>query len=539
MGGVFALTVLPLFSCSTNPSHKLFDKIRNIGDITMCLYGLVMVVVLVLFVLRRKRWITVVNGEHRGSVQQTMLNATPYAENNAKLLGVMKSLYARCHKNKLIGLIVFGIGTSASLAVEMLHRYYCWLNWLSPGNSFPNPSILFAGGLIIVLWIAQFSFLVTYSGKILQKSVLFYYLIAILIIGNIWILLFITFEPLIDVICGKHTCIPKTESNGTSSSDIVDKARHLLEPFVVEFLTISLGVLFGLFNKMTIYTGNSGNNTASRSVFNQTSANREALSGHFADANFRSVRLTTNGQRVVKGSVLIIALLFLLGYIAVYIVLSRHFQDDHDQDSQNIYIWEGIRVGFYIPQCALIYILQQRNSRNASPKVRGYQHSEYVLLCLNTVIYVYNFLRVFSAMAILLGSDEQTEDYPPSDTETVFILFVSLCGILQAWSQTRYFLAMSTRRESTVDSSMLHKLVLLYTWVLNVAEWSIHSLGHQWAEGSSDNLLPLFTYVFGNFTTQLLKLTFYRLWLFILSIVLLWRMKLLTIRLENNVVELY
>ena len=85
---------------------------------------------------------------------------------------------------------------------------------------------------------------------------------------------------------------------------------------------------------------------------------------------------------------------------------------------------------------------------------------------------------------------------------------------------------------------MLHKCVLLYTLVLNVAEWSIHSLGHQWAEDSSNNLLPLFTCVFGNFTTQLLKLTLYPFVTFYTFHCAVMTYEL-TYQLENNFVERY
>ena len=76
-------------------------------------------------------------------------------KNNARLLRVIKTLYERCHKNKLIGLIVFGIGTASALALEILYRYYRWLDW--SGNLSNNFSLV-AGGLGIVFWIAQFLF---------------------------------------------------------------------------------------------------------------------------------------------------------------------------------------------------------------------------------------------------------------------------------------------------------------------------------------------------------------------------------------------
>ena len=50
-----------------------------------------------------------------------------------------------------------------------------------------------------------------------------------------------------------------------------------------------------------------------------------------------------------------------------------------------------------------------------------------------TIFYECSLLLQFSLVVM-----NRTEDHPP-DTETVFILFVSLCGILQAGSQTRYF----------------------------------------------------------------------------------------------------
>ena len=128
------------------------------------------------------------------------------------------------------------------------------------------------------------------------------------------------------------------ESNGTSSIDFVGKAKHLLEPFLVEYLTISLGILFSLFNTTAMHTlDRVNNNTTDRCVLIQTGANdhdRPTMFGHPANAHSISVRVTATGQRVVKCSILIIALLFWLGYVTIYIVLSRHFQDDHEQNSQ-------------------------------------------------------------------------------------------------------------------------------------------------------------------------------------------------------------
>ena len=276
-----------------------------------------------------------------------------------------------------------------------------------------------------------------------------------------------------------------------------------------------------------ITIGNAAVAAGARSIKGYTAVETEAINGisavgavhHNIEASRAASILEdqTCQSRLKKRMKCVLAamsFLVLAFYVFSYIIFSDHFESSFKiKIVGEIYIWESIKFGLYLPQC--IFIAFSIFSWRASSTCKlhwtiSFTTRDYFLLGLTVVVYFIYLLRFFCALTLLIYSDQPFDIRDrPTNGEVVAVLLFTIFGILQVYAQSRYLLMTSGQQASAVNIGHIHWYVLMYTMLLNVAEWLMNSLGHVWSVESEENLFPLFTYVFGVFTTDLIKVLCY------------------------------
>lgn len=342
-------------------------------------------------------------------------------------------------------------------------------------------------------------FIVRYNNVVIQQCTMFNYsLIAFTCFTTYyWFWLTFTCNSALDLF--RHHCNGedfKVAKNSTIKVVLGD-VENFLEPFALEFFTISTATLIKLWNtmfeKLKIAEPNE--------VEDNTNRNK--------DTTIAIIPTTDSIDNTFRNCIFIILSLFVaISYTASYIILSNHFEQNRETKlSGEVYIWEGIKFGLYLPQCVLIFCSWKLSSLQNRRWLRFQATKDYFFFGLSIAVYFYGTLRIICALALLIYFDDLPNlEYRPSHGEIVAVFSFALFGIFQVYVQSYYLMIMQKHQTNLGN---IHRCILAYTGSLNIAEWFILSLGHVWSAESKDNLFPLFTYVFGDFTTELIKVLFF------------------------------
>ena len=159
----------------------------------------------------------------------------------------------------LVQMIVLGVGASFWLIFDIISEANCFENITKSYGDFVSSmdEIIYLLSTVI-----QMVFLAKYAGAILPNKSLFHYSIAPMIADKVWVWLTVTLGDLINVSSHQHVdifpihiamnfsnhSIPLNNSIETTFHEVVQVFLIFLEPFFIEFLTISIGVLFHMWH---------------------------------------------------------------------------------------------------------------------------------------------------------------------------------------------------------------------------------------------------------------------------------------------------
>ena len=199
--------------------------------------------------------------------------------------------------------------------------------------------------------------------------------------------------------------------------------------------------------------------------------NSNIVTTSISDSPSEDQSLSTLTKKVMKCVLVALSFIALVFYVVSYIIFSDHFESSFKfKIVGEIYIWESIKFGLYLPQC--IFITFSIFSWKASSSCRLYwtipfTTIDYFLLGLNVVVYFYYLIRFFCAFTLLIYSDHPSDiGDRPTNGEVVAILLFTIFGILQVYAQSRYLLMANSQQESGVNIGNIHRYVLLYTVLL-------------------------------------------------------------------------
>ena len=163
-------------------------------------------------------------------------------------------------KMPILQTVIFGIGAGLWLLCHMLEGIisFCSSTDISYGEMISKVDVT----LYLLSIAIQVVFLVQYDGAILPNIPLFHYSIALMVADKVWVWLTVTLGNIGDIL-SQHEVdqLPMNKISNFSGNISVlynssepafytafEIASTFLEPFFIEFLTISMGVLLHLWN---------------------------------------------------------------------------------------------------------------------------------------------------------------------------------------------------------------------------------------------------------------------------------------------------
>ena len=406
-----ALAVIPSLM---SPIHH-DDKI-NLSKVVFPLVGstfaILMTLVYLLFIFKRNTWLK--NGRVKyigkipaafSSINERYLVQEP-TDDNVQLI----TPSTRSNKGYHVALSpisVFGIGGGVSLICTFILK-------MCPS---PHDIALSVYAIAMLISLAfQVIFFAVYDGAILKNSAIFHYLIALMIADKIGV--WVTFALVaLPEISPENKAINHTDISPKRIINITDISPHegdwivrtslvlklFLEPFYIEFLTVSITALFQWWNLMTEEKGGSIKVSTNESLTNEgderhtavenTSPNREEIGEHpvpeindedgnegcesLCDADnllpsrqVQTRRLVTRLEKLATvlfvAFLIIIAISYFIGEQILYVGPLHTLVEGKIKPSVANYIFRGSQIVIYTPYfliCIItIYTLYRKNN---------------------------------------------------------------------------------------------------------------------------------------------------------------------------------
>ena len=397
-------------------------------------------------------------------------------------------------KKSSVQITLFGVGSFAYaicyiLNVASRHR-------ISIVRSTNNGILL---GCIILIIV----FLHRYNGAYLKGCHLFQYSIAFMIGAEAWAWIFITVKPLWTLSVNISSLTPNVSGRVDNKlhpnfETVTEVIATFLQPFFVEFLSITVGCLLALWKTMSKDSLLGTENEESYNARNRNS--RQSLcqeqNGHIQDygtlleAEYLIQRRNseeTRTSKIHKYLGFAFSCLIGLGYFsASQILIVGPFSgiSSNLPDTTRSIIITIVQAVVYLPLfvAVVISIHTFQGHSNTTETIRQFTTSDYLLLFTSAANVAFYSLKTIGVVGLFYVESEFT-------TLTItFYLIVNLCCILYTWTQTQFIMTAKYVHRSGHKLPRLVDLTLPYLIVDNLVDWLNLSIDHQWIEKYSLDL---------------------------------------------------
>ena len=288
-----ASTILPivarLIACKNSERSYVNKVIYLTANLVKPVYALLLTILWILVLCRMKHWIATgilvlcrmkhwiatgyitipsssvqnVNGSCEEQLLQSQVSSTTYTVTGHPSTPDADQLLLHVfhHKNQKafqLAIVFFGTGGAIHLICKTLfHSIYIALTVDRVKNSMTHSIsfLIYAFTYIstdlfnLVSLIVQMFVFTKFQGAKLRSCKVFHSFIALFIAGNLWTWLTFTMIP-IDVIIQHKVCLSNVTVFESHSETVIENITNVSEPFMVEFLTICMSILFDLWSKM-------------------------------------------------------------------------------------------------------------------------------------------------------------------------------------------------------------------------------------------------------------------------------------------------
>ena len=402
-----------------------------------------------------------------------------------------------------IRIVVFGIGGTLFIICTVMNR--ALQKQVFP--SLNNCALLLSFSIYIVT-------IFKYDGASLKNKVIFHYSIALMIGANIWSWITIAVYPLYEAISNYSCNLSMNTSNefhelGESSYVTVfyifDILEGFLQPFLVEFLTISTGCLLTLWQTMRHGSISVRDVPARRSQFSEENIRCEysdiLLSAEEDDQSEHGEKCST--RNIVMYIVTAISILVATGFfIAIQILSTGPFGQVVDLEDNTRTTYRVILETFiFLPLIVLnIFSLSrlQRCTTNM-PLKSQLTSSGYLLLFTTCARFVFNLWKLATNIMLLNISTEL------STSTIAFYFFYTGMFIIFCWSQTQHMITLNYLHRAGKDIPEISKLILIYLTSINFAEWMVLAFAHEWIKHKKGSTIffPEIALFFGQFDAKI------------------------------------
>ena len=362
---------------------------------------------------------------------------------------------------------VFGIGNVCYLITHIVKT-------TTGDDHGPDTSQIVNNVSLLAFYITFIIFLRLYQGASLKSCKLFHYTIALLLGLQVSVWALVTIGPFWTI--GRDVSInitnsPSYVSNCTAPLKMVLRiSESFLQPFYVEFLTISIGCLLQMWKTMNGDT-NHGEHDFESQVLTEGSTS-------FIECDYGSMLIDTEYEtalsscawleRKYKTSIVVgLSIVAALVYVVVYIMLPPVaiidvFGDVGPTVAQNMFVIFAIVV--HSPLFVMmITSLYHNKISNVSKKILS--SGDYLLLIANAAIFVFHLIRLFTLFGAFIV------DGNPSLSTFVYLVSFWIFLAMWTWVQTQFILTTKNLVWSKKTISTTAKYTLIYLVTINIATW--------------------------------------------------------------------
>ena len=485
-----ALSFVPVLLSTSQTHRHLKDEIINACYYFEGAFALCLMAFCLWLIVKQKDLI------QRGHVQFSNDNHTSVQENTR----------SNSVRRSRIPIVVFGIGGTVCIICTVMNRAL-------QKQAFPslnNCALLLSFSVYIVA-------IFKYDGASLKNKAIFHYAIAFMIGANIWSWITITVYPLYEAI-SSYSCnssmnfsnefYDSGENSFVTVFYVFDIIEGFLQPFLVEFLTISTGCLLTLWQTMR---------HSPRSV-TDVPVRRPPFSEENIRCEYSDILLSAKeddqpkpggafaGKNIVKYIVTIVSILVATGFfIAIQILSTGPFGQVVDLEDNtrttNRVILETI---IFLPLILMniFSLLRLQKGTTNMPIKSQLTSSGYLLLCTTCARFVFNIWKLATNIMLLNIST----DLPASTI--VFYFFYTAMFLIFCWSQTQHMITLHYFHRAGRVIPQMSKLILIYLTAINFAEWMALAFAHEWIKHKKDSTIffPEIALFFGQFDAKIMIL---------------------------------
>ena len=364
---------------------------------------------------------------------------------------------------------LFGVGSILYLVCDILNG----------AISYPEDSDIAMLTLIGVSYLActvvAVIFFNKYNGVTLKQSQLVQYCIAFIIGGIISVLVSITVKPLWTLNLDE----PTNSSNSTDSElnfeSVIKVTGNFLQPFFVEFLSMSLGCLFSLWQTMRhsqlLPLDTYEDATSNRPVTNLQDYGAILHEENNSPSQAQDLRRHQLQKCLVCAmSIVISVCYFSVGLTDIFGVLFA--KADFKVTTQSL-IMMCVLLSMYLPGMIMILMSMKKlqSTLEMIPNIKQFTTAVYLLLLTAAAQFIFILLEFIAVLGCL-----------QEDPFYIFCLFYMPLKLYRIWLQTRFILMSHYIHRSKQNLPKIAEFTLIYVIMLNLIEWFGVAFIHKWVE---------------------------------------------------------
>ncbi len=518
-----AIAVVPiLMISSTYEFQQVFDDVQHVTHSFHALCSGIMSALCVYFIFKMKSW------KNSGKLQ--FMKSTPRttvrpAQSVMQLSGedTGKHQAYKPYKVPILQVVVFGVGACLWLTFRIIYAasFYDDVEWDQIMNE-----------ATYMLWIPiQIWFLVKYDGAILPNSYVFHYSLALILADEVWLWLsetlnHIAVDPIDDYVRNNS----EMNLNISAFYKTVEIGTVFLQPFFMEFLAISIGVVFHLWNavgtKITEEDVVQGVSNGDQD-YHVIDSDQHDRGTPDLDCSFNTsaqrgpVESTTICDKDVSKSSLITTYLYSLvvsglavGLFFCVLILSQISPFDSTADSLKDHtkymLSYSIQIATFITTIIGCIVAKYKAYKNNNLLLVSFSSSDYLLFFTCALNFTWFFFRIISS-ATFLSTHSEAEFLAHRDEAICVFCYAVVC-IVQVWAQTQMLLVANSIRKTGGSISRFTRYLLIYLGGINIAFWLIIAIARE--DVINPHNKPRLAYMFmnkcfGEATTRMLVFFFY------------------------------
>ncbi|XP_072050116.1 uncharacterized protein [Amphiura filiformis] len=302
-------------------------------------------------------------------------------------------------------------------------------------------------------------FLKNYHAVVLKNCKLFHYYIAVMLGAEVCIWVSVTMCPLWSLSGAKNATHNVSHHDHINFETGLEIVQSFLQPFFVEFLSISAACLLGLWNTMRHeskyqleYEPNDGNNAPATTIGDDLDDGDHLEDSDTLLHNDEDSLSSTNSSvqqepKTDKFEHRQTTIIIILSNFLAFLYVTSYAVDHFDllspvpiikqKNTPLRLLWDIINSTVFGPLILLILVsLYKLNKNNINiTRIKPFSSSDYLLLFTSSALFVYNIVRVIAQFGRLIHAGQNA-----TTLEVIFQIVYWIGSIIHVWGQTQLIL---------------------------------------------------------------------------------------------------